>query len=58
MNTFDLVNLVNLVELVEKNSINKLSNSQNNKLLLKINNDFTNEEQKLFISFFLSICKL
>ncbi len=43
---------INIVELIEKNPIAKLSDTFNNKLLEKIKNNFTKDEQKLFISSF------
>lgn len=42
----------NIVDLIENNPITKLSNTYNNKLLIKIKENFTNEEQQLFISSF------
>ena len=43
---------LNIVELIEKNPITKLSNNYNNKLLNKIKEKFTEEQQKLFVSSF------
>ena len=43
---------LNIVELIEKSPISKLSNTCNNKLLVKIKDNFTNYEQQLFISNF------
>ena len=43
---------LNIVELIEKNPIVKLSNTYNNKLLIKIKEKFTGFEQQLFISSF------
>jgi hypothetical protein len=46
MNTLDIVNLI------EQNPITRLSDTYNNKLLLEIKNNFTNEQQQLFVSSF------
>ena len=46
MQTLDIVNLI------EKNPITKLTNVYNNKLLTKIKENFTEEEQQLFITSF------
>jgi len=43
---------LNIVELIEKNPITKLSNEYNNKLLKKIQQNFTGFEQQLFVSSF------
>jgi hypothetical protein len=43
---------LDIVELIEKNPIVKLSNTYNNKLLIKIKENFTGFEQQLFISSF------
>ena len=43
---------LNIVELIEKNPIVKLSNAYNNKLLIKIKDNFTGFEQQLFVSSF------
>ena len=43
---------LNFVELIEKNPITSLSNTYNNKLLLKIKENFTGFEQQVFISSF------
>jgi len=43
---------LNIVELIEKNPITKLSSNYNNKLLNKIKENFTELEQKLFVSSF------
>lgn len=43
---------MNIVELIEKNPITKLSNTYNNKLLLKIKEKFTDLQKQLFISSF------
>ena len=43
---------LNIVELIEKNPIAKLSNKYNNKLLIKIKDNFTGFEQQLFVSSF------
>lgn len=43
---------LDIVELIEKNPIVKLSNTYNNKLLIKIKEKFTGFEQQLFISSF------
>ena len=43
---------LNIVELIEKNPITKLSNEYNNKLLKKIQLNFTGFEQQLFVSSF------
>ncbi len=45
---------INIVELIEKNPISKLNTTYNNKLLEKIKNNFTQNEQKLFITSFYS----
>ena len=43
---------LNIVELIEKNPISKLSNVYNNKLINKIQENFTGFEQQLFVSSF------
>jgi hypothetical protein len=43
---------LNIVELIEKNPIVKLSNTYNNKLLTKIQENFTGFERQLFVSSF------
>ena len=43
---------LNIVELIEKNPISKLSNVYNNKLISKIQENFTGFEQQLFVSSF------
>jgi hypothetical protein len=43
---------LNIVELIENNPITKLSKTYNNKLLTKIQEDFSGLEQQLFISSF------
>ena len=43
---------LNIVDLIEKSPLSKLSNTCNNKLLMKIKDYFTNYEQQLFISNF------
>ena len=43
---------MNIVELIEKNPITRLSNIYNNKLLIKIKENFTDFEQQLFVSSF------
>jgi phage anti-repressor protein len=48
MNTLDIVNLI------ENNPITRLSDTYNNKLLLEIKNNFTNEQQQFFLSIFYS----
>jgi len=42
----------NIVELIEKNPISKLSKVYNNKLISKIQENFTGFEQQLFVSSF------
>ena len=46
--------ILNIVELIEKNPITTLSNTYNNKLLQKIKDTFTNDEQQLFAASFYS----
>jgi hypothetical protein len=43
---------LNIVELIEKNPISRLSCAYNNKLLLKIKENFTSFEQQLFVGSF------
>jgi hypothetical protein len=43
---------LNIVDLIEKNPISKLSNAYNNKLLMKIQENFTGLEQQLFVGSF------
>uniref|UniRef100_A0A6C0FAT8 MSV199 domain-containing protein n=1 Tax=viral metagenome TaxID=1070528 RepID=A0A6C0FAT8_9ZZZZ len=43
---------LDIIELIEKNPISKLSNAYNNKLLTKIQENFTGFEQQLFVSSF------
>lgn len=44
----------NIVEAIETKANNKLSNTYNNKLIEKIKNNFTEDEQKLYIVSFYS----
>lgn len=44
----------NIIKAIEKNENNKLSNTYNNKLIEKIKTNFTEEEQKLYITSFYS----
>jgi hypothetical protein len=46
------MNNINIVNLIEKNPITKLSNTYNNKLLIKIKELFTESQQQLFIASF------
>ncbi len=46
------MNNLNIIELIEKNPITKLNTTYNNKLLEKIKKNFTQDEQKLFITSF------
>ena len=46
------MNALDIVNLIEQNPITRLSNTYNNKLLLEIKNNFTNEQQQLFVSSF------
>ena len=46
--------LLNIVDIIEKNPITKLSNTYNHKLLTRIKETFTENEQQLFISSFYS----
>lgn len=46
------MNNLNIVNLIEKNPITKLTNTYNNKLLIKIKENFTESQQQLFISSF------
>lgn len=48
MNTF------NIIDIISKNKINKITNTNNNKLIIKINENFTEEEQKLYVASFYS----
>jgi len=43
---------IDIVSLIENNPITKLTNDYNNKLLYKIKNEFTNDEQQLFLTSF------
>jgi hypothetical protein len=43
---------LNIVELIENNPVTKLSNTYQNKLLIKIKNNFTDEEQQMFVASF------
>ena len=43
---------LDIVELIENNPISKLSSTYNNKLLIKIEETFTDFEQQLFVSSF------
>jgi hypothetical protein len=43
---------LDIVELIENNPISKLSNAYNNKLLTKIQENFTSFEQQLFVGSF------
>ncbi len=38
----------NIVNIIEKNTIGKLNNINNNKLITKIKENFSNDEQKLY----------
>jgi hypothetical protein len=44
------MNHFNIINLIEKNPISILSNTYNNKFLIKIKENFTNSEQQLFVS--------
>jgi phage anti-repressor protein len=46
------MNNIDIVELIEKNPITKLTSTYNNKLLVKITQNFSQNEQKLFVSSF------
>ena len=46
------MNALDIVNLIENNPITRLSNTYNNKLLLEIKNNFTDEQQQLFVSSF------
>jgi hypothetical protein len=50
--TIILMENLDIVNLIEKNPITKLSDTYNNKLLLEIKKNFTNDQQQLFISSF------
>lgn len=43
---------VNIIELIEKNPITKLNNNYNGKLLNKIKENFTETQQKIFVTSF------
>jgi hypothetical protein len=43
---------IDIINLIENNPITKLTNDYNNKLLNKIKNEFTNNEQQLFLTCF------
>jgi len=43
---------LDIVNLIESNPITKLTNDYNNKLLMKIKENFTETEQQLFVSSF------
>mgnify|MGYP003350875914 CR=1 FL=1 len=43
---------LNIVELIEKNPITRLSNTYQNKLLTKIKERFTDDEQQIFVASF------
>ena len=43
---------LNIVELIENNPITRLSNTYQNKLLNKIKETFTDDEQQIFIASF------
>lgn len=43
---------LNIVELIENNPVTKLSNTYQNKLLTKIKNNFTDDEQQMFVASF------
>jgi phage anti-repressor protein len=45
---------INIVELIENNPITRLTNTYQNKLLSKIKNNFSNEDQQLFVASFFS----
>jgi hypothetical protein len=46
------MNNIDIISLIEKNPITKLSNTYNNKLLIKIKEKFTDAQQQLFIASF------
>ena len=46
------MNDLNIVELIERNPITRLSDAYNNKLLVKIQENFSGFEQQLFVSSF------
>lgn len=43
---------LNIVELIENNPLTKLSNTYQNKLITKIKNNFSDEEQQMFVASF------
>ncbi len=45
---------LNIVSIIENNPINCITNTHNNKLITKINENFTNDEQHMFIASFYS----
>ncbi len=45
---------LNIVSIIENNPINCITNTDNNKLITKINENFTNDEQHMFIASFYS----
>ena len=48
---------LNIVELIESNPITKLTNTYQNKLLMKIKDKFTDEEQQMFVASFYCFLK-
>lgn len=51
-NTNSIMQTLDIVSLIEKNPVTKLSKSYNNKLLNKIKESFTEQQQQLFVSSF------
>jgi phage anti-repressor protein len=52
MDTYRQMNELNIVELIESNPISTLSDTYQNKLLIKIKDSFTESQQHLFLSSF------
>jgi len=48
----NIVDIVDIVDIIETNPITKLSSTYNNKMLIKIQENFTEMEQQLFIASF------
>jgi phage anti-repressor protein len=48
----EILNIIDIIDIIEKNPIIKLSKTYNNKLLTKIKETFTENQQQLFISSF------
>ena len=52
INCMSAMTTLDIVSLIENNPITRLSNSYQSKLITKIQNNFTNDDQQLFVASF------